>query len=446
MSNINKAVHYANFHYYSKPLSVVNLRKLQIPYPVSLKKIQHKREDVAIQKEAGTFETYIRLSHGMPHASAAMESITQIDQIYTKYDADYDRCMLEICEKLGLGNNIALLLEMVQIATLFHDTGRLGDGMDLWDEDSGNHCEEYFREIYLKSSEFKKLSSEQKVKLAKLFGDAVRFKDNQATFMDLHAAIHPEVDYISQLINMADTLEVIRTRDDFNPSRLPIAKRVSSEVMIKNIIPELVIPHRDKIIEEGRLSRKGRIVYPGFDDSQYMPKPGYNDEKIAASYFKKMQQYDAIVLKINETNIDEVISRTLQGIKDYIKDYQNHSGFQFAHDGFFSARYHGKLGVNRALFYQRLFESGAVSMGTKVLALHTLLISRDGGRTLKDYVYRGMNQRNSYTVIEQLCTHLSSYGAYDSVQAASIADFANGKSKMDPLPRLEGRRTGPELG
>ncbi|KTC75306.1 hypothetical protein Lbir_0451 [Legionella birminghamensis] len=443
MSNIKKAVNYANFHYYSHPMRVVNLNKLQIPFSLlPLTKIRFKREGWAIQDKAENYEFDIRLSHGLPHALAAMEAIPAIDKAYSTHVFSYDSAIADFCKAFEITKE--QFLEMVEIATLFHDTGRLGDGVDLWDKQSGDNCEHYFNSVYWADFQVKP-SSERIKKLARIFGDAVRYKDNQARFMGEYGLAY---DYIRQLINMADSLEVMRTRDKFHPARLPIARRVEPQVMVEHIIPELVIPHRQKIIDEGRLSLKGQVEYKvsdegmteSYDDSNYKAKPGYDMQKLAASYIEKMKKYDAAVLHINQQNIDDVYQRVLQGIKAYIIDYKSHSGLQLVHNGFFSIRYHGKLGQQRAQFYQQIFESEKVSEKDKATALHALLTSKAGGQSLRDYVYRSFNQANRDVVIEQLANHVRSYGQWDAATYTRIADFANGITTNNPLERLEGRK------
>lgn len=254
MSVINETVEFVNYNYYSKPMELVNLNAVQLPFPLSLRKVLYQKYPANQANSASErhYEFHIRLSHGLPHALAAMELFDAIHRQYQTHVLGY----LEAMEAIARRFNISLehFQELIQIAILFHDSARKGDGVDLWDEQSGDACEDYLKTVYRR----KNLVDGE---LIAIITDAIRFKDNALEFMSRHLTHHPKIDLIRQLVNMADNLEVLRTRNVFKPKFMAIAAYVSPEVMATQIIPELVVPHRQKIIEQGRLSKAGKIEY-----------------------------------------------------------------------------------------------------------------------------------------------------------------------------------------
>ncbi|TAL60827.1 MAG: hypothetical protein EPN84_08940, partial [Legionella sp.] len=246
---LKNAVAYANFHDYSKAMSVVNLKQLQIPIPTPLKELKDPNKKLK-DTDKNTFR--IRSSHGILHVLGAMESVDDIITMYREQVKSFSPAITAISAHFKLHPNDLILL--VKLAVLLHDSARQGDGMDLWDEESADACEIFLKEEW-------KIDAE----LAQFIADAIRFKDDTKTFQEKYKSVTPQrlpmvrkdkegnvqtyfqVDFIRQLVNMGDTLEVIRTRDEFKPEFMPIANHVTDQVMINTVIPNLVEPHRQLI-------------------------------------------------------------------------------------------------------------------------------------------------------------------------------------------------------
>ena len=81
-------------------------------------------------------------------------------------------------------------------------------------------------------------------------------------------------------------------------------------------------------------------------------------------------------------------------------DEHKTSGVQWTHNGFFSPRYHGALGLNRARYYARVLASEAPDHD-KIKVLYALF-SGLNGITLKETVLRSFNQVNQELVLKQL--------------------------------------------
>lgn len=387
---LSETVDYVNFYYYSAPMSVINLKTLQIPYPVSLTKLQ---------KDEHQF--LIRVSHGLPHVLSAMTLINSIFDAYLTHLDTFNESFNRIAAYVLL--TAQDLLHFIKIAVLFHDAGRKGDGLDLWDEDSAELCKKYLLEQCQLEDE-----------VAGFIADTIRFKDNSAAFKNKYAYIHVNVDYIRELVNMADTLEVIRTRNVFKPEFLPISYHVTPETMVNRIIPELVVPHREKILNEGRLSKEGRIDYSkdgySYQDA-FVHTSGKNFALIAKTYHEACKQYDLSILDIHENNIHQVIERGLRGVQMYLDAHQT-SGIQWTHNGFFSPRYHGALGLNRAKYYKNILASEA-SDQDKIKVLYALF-SSPNGVTLKETVLRSFNQINQELVLNHLKDTMLAFNISDS--------------------------------
>ncbi|MBA2651798.1 MAG: hypothetical protein H0U73_05990 [Tatlockia sp.] len=421
---LEEVIDYVNFYYYSKPMSVVNIKTLQIPYPVSLTKLEADDD----------YEFQTRISHGLPHVLSAMELIDEIHKTYIEHVDNYENHFDQIAEVFEIDPQD--LLELIKIAVVFHDTARQGDGIDLWDEESADECKKYLME-----------QCQINEKLANFIADTIRYKDNPVEkgivkpLFDYKYGyksnvsssnqkydrgvnpnfIHLKADLIREVVNMADALEVIRTRDLFKPELLPIAQHesVTPKIMVEDIIPNLVVPHRNKIIEEGRLSKEGKIKYSRdgstFEDV-YRPKPGKDFKKIANSYRDKCEHYDSVILDINENNLEKVFARAFRGITEYQKEHKE-SGIQWTHNGFFSPRYHGATGKNRAKYFADILNpaTSEASKGEKIKALFALMTSRDG-QTLQETVLRSFNQTNHKIVLAQVKEAVKKLNTNESLQ------------------------------
>ncbi|RUR15282.1 hypothetical protein ELY21_14865 [Legionella sp. km535] len=379
--SLSNIIEYVNYHYYSKPMTVINFEKLSLPIPTSLTRL----------KSNHGHEFLMRKSHGILHTLSAMELIDKIDHAYTQHVVGYSGAIQEIANCFDIESDDLLML--IRIAVLFHDSAREGDGMDLWDPQSAEACKKYLLSI-----------CKLEASLAELIADLVQYKDEQDVFITKHQAIHRDIDYLRQLVNMADTLEVLRCRDVFKPQYMPIANHVKPEIMLNTIIPELVVPHRMLIIEQGRLTRKARIQYQNdahkFDDTKYTIDSKTNELSIVEAYVEKARKFEFSIFEITEDNLDDVIDKVLRGINTYKDNYKS-SGIQFFHNGFFSPRYHGSLGRNRANVFEAKLKHPGLTSHEKLEVLYALFTNNDGF-TLRDEVLRSMNQVNVNVFVEQL--------------------------------------------
>lgn len=421
MPDLKSAIRYVNYHYYSKSLTVLSWQKWQMSFPLSLWKI----------RSADQHEFHIRLSHGILHVLSAMELIDEIHPIYERYALGYKDTpsYKEALESIGEALNLSKkdLLDYIKIVTLFDGCARQGDGVDLWQQQSADSCEKYLKD-----------KCQLHPKIAELFSDLIRFKDEPKTFQEKYKTLPAHVDFLRQLVSMADMLEALRNNDKFFPGKLPIyrLKEVKEETLMESLIPGLVKTHRQKIIEQGRLEKEGRIHFKGnqksFDDSDYKPTPGVDTQKLAATYKAKSEQYGLAILEVNSSNIEEIMARAAEGINTYIEDYKKQSGLQLFHEGFFSPRYHGQQGQKRAEFYRGVLSRSELSLDARAAAIYSLLSSKDGS-TLKETVLRSFNQMNAQKLCSQLYEYLQTTHEHN---AATIQSWSE-----DCMAQAEGRKS-----
>ena len=94
-----------------------------------------------------------RYIHSILHASRAAIYIPALANLYRKFGDQ---------EALAIANED---LKLIQIAALLHDSGREGDGVDMWDQDSGILTYKYLLKLGVAKEK------------AKLFAEAVTNKD-----------------------------------------------------------------------------------------------------------------------------------------------------------------------------------------------------------------------------------------------------------------------------
>lgn len=376
---LKEAIEYASFEYYSKAMTVFNINTLKLPCPISLDELEHN-------SNTKSYQFLVRISHGLPHVIPAMELIDEIYSQYRELVAGFNAHFQITANSFDLDEHS--LLQLIKIAVVFHDAGREGNNLDLWDEESAQACYNYLVN-----------QCKLETRLAEFIADTIRYKDEEGKFKRKY----PEGFFIRELVNMADTLEVIRTRNVFKPQFLPIAKHVTEKIMIERVIPELVVPHRIKIHSQGRLSKKAAIEYKSSDGQTYIdearPKAGKDYTLIAQTYHDYCQEYDLAILDINENNLQKVFDRALNGINKYLNEHE--TGLQWTHNGFFSPRYHGALGLNRAKYYKNILGSEEIHPKEKIKALYALFATHDG-KSLKEALLRSFNQINQGIILSQL--------------------------------------------
>lgn len=391
--SFDEIVDYVNYHYYSKPMTVVNIKRLQIPFPHPLRDLK--------TPDGERFS--VRASHGLLHALSAANLIDKIDKFYTRFVPDYTDLMNDSVRYFGIERE--KLIQLIKIAVLFHDAGRQGDGMDLWDPASGLACKNYLIE-QCDIAEY----------LAIIIADTIVYKDDKDKYVNKHSSRLPLIDFFRQLVNMADTLEVIRTRHVFKPKFLPLAAYVTPQQMVNEIIPGLIVPHREHIVKQGRFSKKGVISYNSegyeYDDRDFKSNPGKNFDAMAIAYKETVAKHHLSILNINEDNLDVVFEKAIRGIKTY--QNENKVGIKFFHGGFFAPRYHGKTGSDRAEYYENILNSQETPTAKKLKALYALFASYDGA-TLQEEVLRSFNQTNLSRVKLQIANLLKDHCSVQSL-------------------------------
>ena len=133
-------------------------------------------------------EYYPRNLHGIQHVTRVAAYIPVLMNLYSRYGVDVP----------------ADDLKLIQIAALFHDSGRMDDGADEWDAESGALLYHYLTAV-LKVDEVK----------AKLLADAVTNKDKT-----------PKNIY-QKLIHDADCLDVMRVRSTFFTTQLDFYQEIA---------------------------------------------------------------------------------------------------------------------------------------------------------------------------------------------------------------------------
>jgi hypothetical protein len=504
---LNKAVLYANLHYYSKPMTQFNPGKMNpMPLLPPMHLFTHPLKQL---KTCSGFETPVRPSHGLLHVLGAMELIDGIRDQYDKVKT-YGASEKMICDTLDISSEE--LFKFIKLAALFHDSGRQGDGIDRWDPQSAENFRNYLRQE-LKVDE----------NICELFASTIEYKDDRAAFFLKARALYGEefaqhADYLRQLVNMADTIEVLRCRNLFDPSYMPLTKEIEpnlfekevlstaldltrqlknnhqdSEEIVKNfishqinqyrvqfnknpdllnnieafaeselkeklqqcekpqvngqvndLIENLIIPHRQKIVNEGRLTCSAHVAYPGFKDKYQGVSSGFKFDKMAERAEELFDQYQLSSYQNDSyIDIDKAAEQAKSAIEVYKKSYKS-KGFQLMHNGVFSPRYHGSKGNMRAQRLQSLLAK-AENQTQKAFVLYAIAANYEG-QTLRDEVYRAMGNNSRDKMVSSLKDYLkenllphqdSNVGEkLDTSQlnnvVKQIVDYAEGRINKEP--------------
>ena len=153
-----------------------------------------------------------RLHHGILHALACADNILNIHAFYQTHVSDYQETITNIAAAFKLSEND--LMTLIQTTALFHDAGRQADGVDRWDEESAEILYDYL----IKQDVDRELASLLK-RMISCKDDPVRFNEESKKIQTLG---HLNAEYLRQLMNTVDTLEVIRVRREFRCQFLPI--------------------------------------------------------------------------------------------------------------------------------------------------------------------------------------------------------------------------------
>ena len=190
-----------------------------------------------------------REHHGILHALGCVDLVPHIHNLYKKHVNDYETTITTIAERFNVTPEELLIL--VQTAALFHDSGREGDGVDLWDKQSSDNLYAFLRTKNIPEN------------LALFLRGTIVYKDHHEDFIttsskiaELSGVLSTKLDYIRQLVNMSDTLEVIRVREQFDCKYLPITAisgdKLSATHQLPNDLDDLIISVAKRVNEEDR--------------------------------------------------------------------------------------------------------------------------------------------------------------------------------------------------
>lgn len=406
-NRLKEAVEYVNYFYYSKEMTANKF--MGIKRSSSLTFIRgDEPNDAAVP---------LRVNHGILHAMAAMESISNIHDSYEKNYANYVYNLEHIA--LYFHINSETLLEYVQLAALFSNTGKQSDA-GIWDEASAENCKKYMIE---------KLGVEEN--LATYISDTIRYKNNLDLFLEKHKDIsiarnflHNEIDIVHQLVNTANMLEEMCHQNIVEPSVLPIAQHVRSVTMQVEVIPNLIVPHRQRIIDEGRNRCEARIENCSpirFNDSEYVSPPQGTDKQLYSTYLRQNQKYDLTVENITLDNLDRVVQRVLRGIATYRANNNISPKLRLHKQSMFDLRFHGKAGESRAAYFQRELSDATKAPYEKVKILYAIFSNKDG-LTLKEEIMRSFNNMNEESLRNQLSALLQTLANANNDEIQAVND------------------------
>ncbi len=201
-------------------------------------------------RDQKTIKAHHRLYHGILHAVSCMELVPKIDGFYQKHVSNYERTITSVANYFNFSRED--LLTLVGVTALFHDAGREEDGVDLWDDVSGQILYTHLMKYDIPDV------------LAKLLSWTIIYKDQPLLFIKeiqaLRILADPAInlDHLRQLVNTADTLEVIRDRGEFQcrylsiHQKIPAAQRLMTEDILQEDLDQLIIQVAARINEESR--------------------------------------------------------------------------------------------------------------------------------------------------------------------------------------------------
>jgi hypothetical protein len=233
-----------------------------------------------------------RMIHGILHAVGCASLIREIDELYRNHVSGYSDMMQTIASAFQLSQEEVLTL--IEIAAVFHDSGRKADGVDYWDVSSSKNLYAYL------------IKQNTPQNLAKLIQLTVAFKDNPQHFLEHSTKIQElktlDLRYLRHLINMADTLEVIRARGVFHCKYFPIYSDLSTDKLLdKNQLKKDVL-----MLIKNTANRINMWCYDGYDehivvdiDSNetriiHQPYNGWSEDNHERVFLNLIHGYEAI--------------------------------------------------------------------------------------------------------------------------------------------------------
>lgn len=162
-----------------------------------------------------------RETHGAMHAVRVAIYTEVLHQINKQYlEKETNKTLKVLQAYFGCGEQELIMLN--QLAGIFHDCARKGEGQDVWEKESG----EKFLTYLVNESElnFDRIS-------ASIYFYAIAYKDDSEKFKKMLASLNFKAelieacDYIRQLLHDADCLDVIRCVSEFYIDRLIIYQK-----------------------------------------------------------------------------------------------------------------------------------------------------------------------------------------------------------------------------
>ncbi len=209
-----------------------------------------------------------RVTHGAQHASR-VSAFVKIIHLFRQDHHDIAVNDLYLWGK-QFNLSIAQWVHLTQIAGLFHDVARQGEGIDLWDQDSAEECFNFFQ-VNIPSLP---------AAIARIIANTIAYKDNKDEFKQAVMALGftseeaATADYLRQLVHDADCLDVMRVRKTFKMKFLDLCHvsslRDKSDAIISLVIEVRalinkqqdqwfdcnIVPHHEDMIHPAQLSRQ----------------------------------------------------------------------------------------------------------------------------------------------------------------------------------------------
>ena len=209
-----------------------------------------------------------RVTHGAQHASR----VSALVKIIHLFRQDHHDITLNDLYIWGKKFNLSMTqwVHLMQIAGLFHDVARQGEGIDLWDQDSADECFHFFQATIPSLPEA----------IARIIANTIAYKDNKHEFKQAVMALGftteeaATADYLRQLVHDADCLDVMRVRKTFKMKFLDLCHvsslRDKSDAIISLVIEVRtlinkqqdqwfdcnIVPHHEDMIHPAQLCRQ----------------------------------------------------------------------------------------------------------------------------------------------------------------------------------------------
>ena len=405
---LKSAVEFVNYHYYSVPIKET-IDRFQLPWEQSLKRLENNGENIF----------YIRSQYGISNAVSIMEIGDQINAAYMENFPNeyskYNESLVMISKNIEIDPTKLLIL--LRVTSLFYYSGMKIAGSDSWKNDSANNLFAYLTNHL-----------HYRPQVAKIFADIIRYKDDKNRYNLLHKNVHPYIDYLRQITSISVDIEKYCNCNnsysiDMSKVRLPALDNKSSKNILEDIVQKYtgnkVSNRSETLISDNADS----VNSPSHSSGDNTSDSGSNSDlgsineivinKVEARY-KKINDLYRLSINISDSkdddrdkNIDELIKRSVRGIKCYLSQYLSTGwSFHFSYGNFL--RFHGETGRYRAMNYLKQFKEAEENKKTDStqaypeLDILRQLLEDESGKTLKDCVLRSIGQYNADKIIKDI--------------------------------------------